>query len=277
MEKEVSGYGDFQAFLADPASGATTGLVFGLIADTEDYSDDIVEMLIEHREHFQQLTALFLGDITSEESEISWIELGDVAPIFTAYPRLEHIHICGNASSSFHFRVGILHNEYLKMLIVETGCLDRSVVHDILRSHLPSLEHLELWTGDEGRGANCTVEDFAALFTTTLFPKLRSLGLRNSEFANDLAIALSQSPLLEQLRVLDLSLGLLDDIGATALLSCPAVYNLEKLDIHYHYCSQEMVQRLQASGIEVDASDQQEPELSDDDDGGELRFVAVSE
>jgi hypothetical protein len=118
------------------------------------------------------------------------------------------------------------------------------------------------------------VEDFALLFTDTLFPNLRSLGLRNSEIANDLAIALSQSPLLERLRILDLSLGWLDDIGAMALLNCPAVRQLEKLDLHHHYCSQETMQRLQALGIEVDTSELLELDLWD---GEEHRYVAVSE
>ncbi len=267
----------FQAFLAHPASRAATGLVFGMVSDeTENYTDEILETLLKHREQLQQLTSLFLGDISSEESEISWIKLGDVSALFTAYPQLEHVHIRGCATSYAPpgLRLGVLHHEHLKTLIIETGSMDRSVVHDVLRSHLPALEHLELWTGAESYGANLTVEDFALLFTATLFPNLRYLGLRNSEIASDLAIALSQSPVLEQLRVLDLSLGWLDDVGAMALLNCPAIHKLEKLDLHHHYCSQEMMRRIQALGIEVDTSEQQEPDFYD---GEEQRYVAVSE
>lgn len=267
----------FQQFLADPASRTVTGLIFGLQEQsTDDYSDEIVEALIEHREHFPHLTALFLGDITQEESEISWIGLGDVSPIFTAYPQLEHFGIRGCASSYtkpfLHF--GVLQLERLKTLIVEAGSMDRSVVHDILRSHLPALEHLELWTGSEDYEANVTVEDFAPLFTDNLFPNLRYLGLRNSEIANDIAIALTQSALLERLRVLDLSLGLFDDTGATALLQCPTTRKLKKLDIRHHYCSDEVVQRLESLGIEVDTREPQEPDFYD---GEEQRYVAVSE
>ncbi len=267
----------FQRFLADPASRTVTGLIFGLQKETtERYSDEIVQVLVEHREHFPHLKALFLGDIMMEESEISWIGLGDVSPIFTAYPQLEHFGIRGCASSytppGLHF--GILQHVHLKTLIVETGSMDRSVVHDILRSHLPALEHLELWTGSEDYLANVTSEDFAPLFTDILFPNLRYLGLRDSEIANDLAIALSQSSLLERLEVLDLSLGLLDDTGAAALLHCPATHTLQKLDIHHHYCSEEMVQRLQTLGIEVDTRELQETDFYD---GEEQRYVAVSE
>ena len=267
----------FQQFLADSASRTVTGLIFGLQAQTtEHYSNEIVQALVEHREHFPHLKALFLGDILMEESEISWIGLGDVSPIFTAYPQLEHFGIrgCASAYTPPGLYLGILQHERLKTLIVETGSMDRSVVYDILRSHLPALEHLELWTGSEDYLANVTSEDFAPLFMDILFPNLRYLGLRDSEIANDLAIALSQSSLLERLRVLDLSLGLFDDTGAAALLQCPATHTLEKLDIHHHYCSQEMVQRLQTLGIEVDTS---EPQESDFYDGEEQRYVAVSE
>jgi hypothetical protein len=281
-----SGYDDspglieqLQQFLTDPASQATTGLVFGSsedVMDDEDYANPIINALIEHREHLPHLTALFLGDIVFEECEISWIKLGDLSPLFPAYPQLEHFGIRGCASeyTTPHLHLGILHHEHLKTLIIETGSMDRSVVHDALRSHLPVLEHLELWTGSEGYEANSTVEDFAPLLADNLFPNLHYLGLRDSEFANDLAIALSQSSLLERLRILDLSFGTLDDAGATALLNCPAIRKLAKLDLHHHFCSDEMMQRLQSLPIEVDISEREELE---DWGNGETRYVAVSE
>jgi len=268
----------FQQFQADPASSTSAGFVFGMqYEDTaEDYTDPIVEVLLEHKDHFPHLTTLFLGDIAQEESEISWIQLGDVSSLFTAYPQLKHFGIRGCASTytSPYLHLGVLNLEHLKTLVVETGSMDRSVVQDVLRSHLPALEHLELWTGSAGYMANCTVEDFAPLLTGNLFPNLRYLGLRDSEITNELAIALSQSPLLEQLEVLDLSLGTLDDSGAVALLNCPAIRKLTRLDLSHHFCSDEMVQRLQTLDIEVDLSEQAEPRLWD---GQEQHFVAISE
>jgi hypothetical protein len=277
-EKEPSGIKDFEQFLTDPASSTIAGFVFGMpYNDTaEDYTEPIMKALIAYKDHFPHLTALFLGDITAEESEISWMGAGDVSALFTAYPHLEHfgIRACASTYIEAPLHLGILNLEHLKTLVVETGSMDRSVVQDVLRSRLPALEHLELWTGSEMYEANCTVEDFAPLFTDNLFPHLRYLGLRDSEIANDLAIALSQSPLLEQLHVLDLSLGTLDDSGAAALLNCPTISKLVKLDLHHHFCSDEMMQRLQALGIEVDVSERKEPE---EWDGQEQRFVAVSE
>jgi len=278
QEKEIDAEEKFEQFLTDPASSTTTGFVFGMYytSDAQEYTERLLPILLKHKDHFPQLTTIFLGDIVMEESEISWIAPGDISALFRAYPQLEHFGICGCASTytTPYLHLGILNLAQLKTLVVETGSMDRSVVQDVLRSHLPALEHLELWTGSENYEANCTVEDFAPLFTDNLFPNLRYLGLRDSEIANDLAITLSQSPLLEQLQVLDLSLGTLDDTGATALLNCPAIRKLAKLDLHHHFCSDDMMQRLQTLGIEVDVSEQEEPE---EWDGQEQRFVAVSE
>ncbi len=262
-----------QELLANPAAQATTGLVLGY---GEDFSPvQMADLVVEHCEQLPHLTALFLGDITFDEWEISWIEMGDISTLFPAYPQLEHFGIRGNASEGLH--LGILHHEHLKTFIIETGSLERSLVHDLLRSHLPALEHLELWTGTENYGGNCAVEDFAPLLSGDLFPNLRYLGLRDSEFADELAIALSQSPLLERLHTLDLSLGTLGDTGAAALLNCPAVRKLAKLDLHHHYCSEEMMQRLQALPIEVDVSEREEPEDWGDEEEEGHRFVAVGE
>ncbi len=81
---------------------------------------------------------------------------------------------------------------------------------------------------------------------------------------------MATAPVLAHVRVLDLSLGTLGDEGAAVLLASPAVARLQKLDIHHHYCSDEMVARLQALGIEVDVSEQEEGDEGD-------RYVAVGE
>jgi hypothetical protein len=131
-----------------------------------------------------------------------------------------------------------------------------------------------LWLGTDNYGATTTMADLEPLFAGTLFPTLRYLGLRNSDLEDAIAQAVAQSPLLERIRVLDLSLGVLTDTGAQALLDSPAVMRLEELDIHHHFCSEEMVERLEGLGIEVDASERETP---DEWNGQEHRYVAVGE
>jgi len=260
----------FADFLNDPAVGAVTGLVVGMWVrgfGSPNDSARVVEAIAAARGKLPLLTAIFLGDIIYEESEISWIQQTDVSPLFEAYPSLEHFRVRGGNP----LRLGKRRSQHLKELGIESGALDSSVVQDVLRSDLPALEHLELWLGDSTYGANTTVEDLAPLFTGQLFPNLRYLGLRYSEITNEIALALAQSPLLARLRVLDLSFGFLGDIGAAALLASPAIRMLEKLDIHHHYCSEEMIEQLKALSIEVDVSDRQEEE------NGYSRYVAVRE
>lgn len=262
----------FDRFLAAPNSGATAGIVIGTwdTMTEGESSARVVEAIASAYERLPNLRAIFLGDIISEENEISWITQSDVSPLFEAYPQLEHFCVRGGQDLS----LGTLHHDRLKTLVVQTGGLSREVVGEVASANLPALEHLELWFGSENYGGDATVEDITPLLDGTRFPRLVYLGLRDSEIADAIAAAVVQSPLLERVRVLDLSLGTLGDTGAAALLAGPAVARLEKLDIHHHYCSQEMVDRLQALGITVDASDPQEEE---EYDGERWRYVAVSE
>lgn len=261
----------FGSFLSQPAASEVTGIVVGMWGDTSEgtlESDEVVESLVAARERLPNLKALFIGDIISEEFEISWIKQTDVSQIFTAYPELEHFRIRGGEG----LRLGAPNHARLKSLIVESGGLDVSVVREVTSSNLPELEHLELWLGDDNYGANTEIVDLAPIFSGRLFPKLKFLGLRDSQLSDAIAVAVSNAPVLERLRVLDLSLGTLSDAGAAALLTSPGIAGLESLVIHHHYCSDEMVTKLKGLGVKLDAGDRQDP----DDSDGE-RYVAVSE
>ena len=262
----------FNEFLSTPGSSSATAIVVGVWGEPAplDDSSPVVKTLTEAADKLPALTALFIGDIISEEFEISWIQQSDMAPLFVAYPELEHFGVRGGE----RLRFGPINHNRLRSLVVETGGLDVSVVRDITSSSLPELEHLELWLGTEDYGANAEIVDLAPIFSGKLFPKLHHLGLRDSELADAIAVAVAHCPLLDRLRVLDLSLGTLSDDGAAALLASPGIKKLEFLDLHHHYCSDEMVAKLGGLGIQVDASDKQEP---DDYDGESNRYVAVGE
>ena len=264
--------GVFNQFLSAPGSGSVTSFVVGVWGDPSPLGDStsVVKTLSEASSKLPALRVLFIGDIVSEEFEISWIEQSDMAPIFAAYPELEHFGVRGGTN----LRFGPLNHGRLRSLVVESGGLDVSVVRDITSSSLPELEHLELWLGTEEYGGNAEVVDLAPILSGKIFPKLRYLGLRDSELTDAIAASVTHSPLLERLRVLDLSLGTLSDDGAAALLAGPGIKNLEFLDLHHHYCSDKMVSRLEDLGIKVDTSDKQEPDVYD---GESNRYVAVGE
>ena len=265
----------FAAFLDDPAADQVTGIVVGagdwlVTFQRGGHSGPVVEALVAARDRLPNLQAIFLGDITFDECEISWIQQTDVSPLFDAYPALEHFCVRGTDGLT----LGALRHDRLKSLIIQSGGLSAAIVREVTAAQLPELEHLELWLGTDDYGADATVEDLAPILSGNLFPKLQYLGLRDSYIADTIAAAVAQAPVLERIRVLDLSLGALGDEGAEALLQSPAIRRLEKLDIHHHYCSEEMVEKLQGLGIEVDVSEVQEPYDGDYESG---RYVAVSE
>jgi len=230
----------------------------------------VVEALVAARDRLPNLRAIFLGDVISEECEISWIRQSDVSPLFAAYPQLEHFCVRGAEGLS----LGSLKHDRLKSLTIQSGGLGANVVREVAAAELPELEHLELWLGEDNYGGNATVADLAPILDGALFPKLNYLGLCDSEFADEIARAVAAAPVVERIRVLDLSMGTMGDEGASALLASPAILRLEKLDVHHHFCSEGMTAKLQSLGIEVDASERQEPEK----DGDEVwRYVAVSE
>ena len=260
-----------KALLEDPCVRQLTGLGVGLwgVGQNGEGCAPIVEALVGVADRLPGLRSLFLGDITAEEYEVSWIEQSDVTPLLHAYPRLEHFGVRGGSLS-----LSPVAHESLKTLVVQTGGLPVEVVRAICQSDFPALEHLELWLGDEGYGADVTVADLEPILSGRLFPNLRYLGLKNSEIQDEIAAAVADAPITRRIHVLDLSMGTLGDEGAAALLDSPAIAKLEKLDLQHHYMSDEMVGRLQGLGIQVDSSDAQKPSKYDDKS---YRYVAVGE
>ncbi len=261
----------FQSLLDDPKVGQLDALVVGQwTADTGTDSEAVIEALVAARDKLASLTHLFLGDITSEECEISWIRQSDLAPLLEAYPRLAHLTVRGGEALAF----GSPRHEALRELVVQAGGLPPGVVHEIAGADFPNLEHLELYLGEPNYGGDATVEDLAPLLRGERFPRLRYLGLKDSLIQDEIAGVVALAPVVQRLKVLDLSLGTLGDDGARALLASPAVAKLEKLDLHHHYVSDELAEQLRKLGPEVDLSDKREP----DEWGGEQhRYIAVSE
>jgi predicted DNA-binding WGR domain protein len=259
-------------FLAEPVAEQAQGLVIGTwgsVDSVDQSSAPIIEALVAARDQLPNLKHLFLGDIVTEENEVSWIQQSDVSPLFEAYPQLEEFRVRGSNDLNF----GTLKHKNLKTLAIETGGLPVRVLREICAAKLPALEHLELWLGEEGYGWDGTVEDLKPLLAGKLFPKLRYLGLRDSAIADEVAAAVARAPVLKKIRVLDLSLGNLSDEGARALLDSPDVAKLEKLDIRHHFVSEAMVAQLKALGIEVDARERMKPWDFDP----EYRYIAVGE
>jgi hypothetical protein len=261
------------AMLAEPNSGATQALVFGLWAeDGETYEvgpGPVIETLLSAQGQLPDLAALFFGDITYEENEISWIEQGDYSAIWATFPRLGHFAARGGNSLS----LGSIEHDELHTLVIEAGGLPKTVVRQALAAKAP-IRHLELWLGSDEYGADTSVDDFADLFAGLLFPQLETLALRNSQYSDALAEAIAAAPVLDRIRKLDLSMGTLTDNGARALIASGRLGKLKTLDISHHYVSPAVVEELRAATPGVVADEPQAPE---DLGGNPYYYIAVSE
>ncbi|MFE4620082.1 MULTISPECIES: STM4015 family protein [Streptomyces] len=241
----------------------------------ETSSAAIVAALIAARDRLTDLRAVFLGDMTGEDCEISWIVQSDVTPLLAAYPALREFGVRGGTELAFP----AIRHEGLETLVVETGGLPAEVVRGIAGSELPALENLELWLGTDNYGGDSTAGDLAPLLAGTGFPALRRLGLCNSVIQDEIAAAVAGAPVVARIERLDLSMGALTDEGAAALLDGQPLTHLSHLDLSHHYLSEAVCERVRAAlaphGVTVVLDDAQEPE--DWGDGELHRYVAVAE
>jgi hypothetical protein len=260
-----------RCLLDDERAPALKALVIGAW-DFESSNDPapIVEMLAGAGPRLSALEALFFGDIVMEEQEISWIQQGDLSPLWAALPSLRVLRVRGSQGLA----VGAIRHARLEELAFESGGLPRKIVEAVVAAELPNLRHLELWLGEGNYGYESSIDALGPLLRRDRFPHLRYLGLKDCEEQDAVARAIAASPLLERLEVLDLSMGTLGDEGAQALLGAPGLRRLQKLDIHHHYVSPALVSQLQGLVREVDASEAQE---SDKDGEEQDRYVAVAE
>jgi hypothetical protein len=265
----------WRRFLTTVDPAGVRALVVGAWEDAyEDTSARVVDLIVSARDRLTGLVAIFLGDMEAEECEISWIMQSDVTRLLDAFPGLEELGVRGGARLAFP----PVRHERLRTLAFETGGLPGEVVRGVVASELPALEYLEMWLGVEEYGGDATVADLAPLLAGGRFPRLRHLGLQNSEAQDEIAAAVASAPVVAQLGSLSLSMGVLSDAGAEALLGGQPLTHLSQLDLRHHFLSDAMVKRvkeaLEPSGVEVDLSDEQDPDI---DEGREWRYVAVSE
>ncbi|PDP85121.1 hypothetical protein CQJ94_24290 [Glycomyces fuscus] len=243
--------------------------------------DAFLEALIEHADKLPNLRSVFVGDIDFEESELSWISQSDLAPLVAAFPRLEELTVKGADGTEGRLGLHVPSHGCLRSLTLESGGLPGRVVREVASSGLPALEHLELWLGMEDYGGSTSPEDLAPVLSGEAFPRLRYLGVCNAEKWAEWVPVLAEAPVVKRLDVLDLSLGILTNEGAQELIDrAEAFFGLRKLDLHHHFLSEEMEERVRAafagSRVEVDLSDRLEPE-QDDDEYEPYYYTAVSE
>ncbi len=215
------------------------------------------------------VSSLFLMDFEyPDETEISWSNAGDLGALWKALPQLTQIRLRTGAE----FTLGALHVPNVRQFTLETGGLDAKNFKRVVDADWPALERLEVWFGQDNYGGTCTANAVATLLARTDLPKLVHLGLRNAEFTNELIPLLERSPVLKQLKTLDLSMGCLTDEGARALVEHQAAFaHLSSLDVSQNGLSDDGQRLVAKVAKKVEVGSQRE---FDDDDS---RYTAVGE
>ncbi|TDC72635.1 STM4015 family protein [Streptomyces hainanensis] len=262
----------FARFLAAVDTTRVRALIVGAWNDLWDIGpSDVLAALVAARDRLPALRGLFFGDIVREESDIAYIPQGTVTPLLNTFPELEEFAVRGGSDLEFP----AVRHARLRRLTIETGGMPATVVRGVAASDLPALEHLDLWLGTSEYGGDTEMADLAPILAGTRLPALRHLALRNSEIQDEICAGLASAPVVARLDVLDVSMGVLTDDGATALLTGQPLTHLQVLDMHHNYLSEAMCGRLRESlepaGVRLDL------DLDDVDPNNAARFVAVGE
>jgi hypothetical protein len=259
-----------RALMAAPWADQVKAIIVGEWGESFDTTIPLA-LFVDAADRLTGLTAIFLGEMISEENEISWIQSDDVTPLLEAYPGLGILQARGGEG------LAIAPGRYpgLRTLIFEAGGLSAAIVRAVGECDLPNLTHLELWLGTDNYGGDANAEDLAGILTGGRLPALTYLGLRNAEIADAVAGVLAGAPVVARLEVLDLSLGMLSDTGAAALLSGQPLTHLRRLDLSHAFLSDAMMDQLRdelvPAGVDLDLSDAKGDEDADE------RYIAVSE
>jgi uncharacterized protein (TIGR02996 family) len=234
-------------------------------APNEDTLDDVIALLVQLRPRLRELR---FGDVPTEESEISWYRVGNIAPLWSALPELRSMFVRGG-----EFALGDIAHDGLERLEVQTGGLSPISARAIADAKLPKLAHLDVWFGDPNYGGDATVADIQPLLARSDLPALAHLGLANAAFTDAICALLPASSLAAQLRELDLSLGTMGSEGARALAArADAFPNLARLDVSKNYLPWEAIQDLRNAFPTVIADQQRESDGDDD-----ARYPVVGE
>ncbi len=243
--------------LNDPELPQLEELIIGGWGEEFDEScQPIIDGIVENADKFSHITKIFFGDMDYETCEVSWITQGDYSSLWKAMPQLKDLTIKGSNDLS----LGVIEHENLESLTIICGGLGKDVIEEIAKAKLPNLKKLLLYIGIEDYGFDGNADTIRALLADSDFPSLIYLGITDSEIQDELTEVVLESKYIRQITALDLSNGSLTDKGGKLLLEkLPELPNIEILDVHHHYLSNEMMEELQKLSITVNLAEQEKP------------------
>lgn len=222
------------ALLDAPVGRFLEELTVGLASrDSENFYGGVCELIGARS---TALRSLFLGDFSSDESELNWSHLGNAEPLWRGAPYLERLVLRSGSMS-----LGAIVAPALRSFTTITGGLDADAVRSIASAQWPKLETLSLQFGRPDYGATDDLSLVRPILDARGLPGLKHLGLTNAQFTDALCRELVASRVLPQLESLDLSMGTMGEEGARVLLDNAARFgHLERLVIEDNYVPLEL-------------------------------------
>ncbi|MEH1884243.1 hypothetical protein [Nostoc sp.] len=229
--------------------------------------------LIKARELLTNLKALLIGDycdtwtLRYRESKIN---VTSIHPLIKAYPNLELLHIRGrmleedilkpdlilqvrNHQNNSIIPIKPLKHESLKTLIVDADGISDSNLAKVCNLNLPSLEYFELWLNRSDL-SNINIDSLTPLLSGESFPNLAYLAVRQCENITEVAQAIVNSPIMENLKVLELTDGNISN--GDVLLNSPAINHLHTLDVSGNRLDKNTIDQLSTLKCRVIADSQ---------------------
>jgi uncharacterized protein (TIGR02996 family) len=202
-----------------------------------------------------------------EHAIVSNWALGSLAQLWKQARALEYVSVTGSAMVFDEIDLPAC-----RELRIETCGLDKTNLRAITDASWPALETLSLWFGTEEYGCSCTIDGLAPILDGSRFPKLRHLGLKNSQLGNEILEAVARSKIVRRLETLDLSMSHV----TTDFLErhAKALSHLRRLDLSR--CRLDKAGEMLAQRLckEVDVANQDTPRHWEPDG---YRYCAVGE
>lgn len=251
-----------QEILNDPELKELKEIIIGCWGESYENSvQTILDELVANKEKVLHIESLYVGDMTYEECEVSWIEQGDYSKLIAALPNLKNLTIKGSNELSLKN----LNHENLESLEIICGGLPKEVIQEIAISNLPKIKKLNLYLGIDDYGFNGDIEDIKKLLENPYFKNLKYLGLGNSEIQDEIVEVTLNSNIISNLEVLDFSNGTLSDKGAEIIINnIDKLKGLKLLNLSYNFITDEIMEKLKKMPIEINVDEQME---NDDDYG----------